>query len=108
MKPFVFIAALLCSVSAQAQTANFDTSAGAAYRPTMPLAPISQEVREQIRTADAHARRTYDDALNNGGCNADVLSVEIAAYCWAAGADGRPNSANPHGPVGASQGGSDN
>lgn len=100
MKHLIILAAAL-GISASAATAqDFDTTAGAGYRPVMPVAPISQEVRDQIRAADRHDRDTYDAVIDNGGCNADVVPYAIAAACWNLATGGDENA-----PIGSSHGG---
>ncbi len=68
---------------------------------TSPALPDS--VREQIRVAYEHAGRTWDETRDAGGCNADFIPTEIASYCF----NHATNKANPNGPIGASDGGSD-
>lgn len=60
-------------------------------------APIAHE----DKAAWEHARQTYERVMNEGGCNADFIPVEIAGYCF----NKALNKANPNGPIGASDGG---
>ena len=100
MKHLIILAAALgISVSAAAAQ-DFDTTGGAGYRPVMPVAPISQEVREQVRAADRHDRETYDAVIDAGGCNADFIPYAIAAACFNLATGGDENTA-----VGSSHGG---
>jgi hypothetical protein len=62
-------------------------------------APVANVNRE----AEEHAHRTYERVLADGGCNADFIPTEIAAYCWN---NAITRDANPNGPVGHSAGGS--
>lgn len=55
------------------------------------------------KEAEEHAKRTYERTIENGGCNADDITAEIAGYCF----NSTMNSANKFGPIGASSGGSD-
>ena len=112
MKTLMFAAALLCSTSAFAQDralATCDWNPNGIGTPIFGKCPKEKgeapaPVINIDRAAEEHARRTYDRLTEEGGCNAPVLPVEFAAYCF----NGAINSANKHGPVGASSGGSDN
>jgi len=64
----------------------------------------AQTVDEQIARNEQHDRAAYERLVEAGGCNADSVQVEYAAYCWRnANGSGSPNPTG--GPVGASQGG---
>lgn len=98
------IAIIAVAMSVSAALADplptFDTTAGAGYRPTLPVAAITLETGDQIRAANEHARETWDAARDAGGCNADFLPYEIAAGCF-----NLATGNNPDAPIGASRGG---
>lgn len=110
MKTSLFSITILVALSAtnaSAQTASpscdWDARTNAAVWGKCPAkGETPAPVVNVDRAADDHARRTYDRLTKEGGCNADVLPVEYAAYCL----NGAINSANKLGPVGASSGGS--
>jgi|SRR5882724_1654802 len=54
------------------------------------------------KAAWEHSRQLYERISNEGGCSANYLPVELAAYCWN---HALVRDANPNGPVGHSAGG---
>jgi hypothetical protein len=92
-------------VSALAIPAGDVFTTGDSYGPRQP-SPYTEgsSLTEQQQRNEQAERATYDRLVEAGGCNADFIPVEYAAYCWR-GVNGS-NSPNPTGgPVGASQGG---
>jgi hypothetical protein len=59
---------------------TFDTSGGQKY--TGDMAPLSRQVKEQIRDANEHELQTWEETRDAGGCNAAVIPYSIAAHCW--------------------------
>jgi hypothetical protein len=97
MKTSIITLALIFGISA-AQAQDFDVSAGLAYKPTLSQPAIDYVNRE----AEAHALSTWEGVRDAGGCNADFIPYEIAAYCWNRSVNAYP----PEGAIGGA-GGSD-
>lgn len=102
MKHTLTLAALLAFASpVYAQSAANEWTKDGVPIFTSPALPDS--VREQIRVAYEHAGRTWDETRDAGGCNADFIPHEIAAFCF--NGNYGVHRANSNGPVGASDGG---
>lgn len=87
MRAFIFMAALLSSVSAQAQ--SFDTSAGAAYKPVPPVVPAATYDHEDNASATCTAPGTdrYSVMVDDNGAGKTWRMTTDTRNCPQAGID---------------------
>ncbi len=106
MRKTILISVLAATISTPVLAVDASMPTGVAGIPTLSRETTQAELDSQLIT-NAEARRvTYERLRSEGGCNADVLPVEFAAYCWSNAVSGSRDIPNG-GPVGHSIGGSE-